>query len=178
LSQKQDAELPSKITDTQITQTCGLCHNKKSEPESLVEQPIATIDNAQYNLSAGLGVHGLRTANFPFPAGLGLCTANFSLSAGLGLRTANFPLPAGLGLHPAKTINLPAGLGLCSAISFNLSADFSLRAASRNSNKTFQLIVRYFSPSDSNNSTSVNCSKIWLTSYCQKPFQLPSHLLK
>jgi hypothetical protein len=28
LSQKQDAELPSKITDMQNTQTCGLCHNK------------------------------------------------------------------------------------------------------------------------------------------------------
>jgi hypothetical protein len=36
---KQDAELPSKITDLTNTQTCGLCHNKKSEPESLADQP-------------------------------------------------------------------------------------------------------------------------------------------
>ncbi len=35
---KQDSELPSKITDSTITQTCGLCHNK-SEPESSVDQP-------------------------------------------------------------------------------------------------------------------------------------------
>ena len=34
LSHKQDAELPSKITDTQKPQTCGLCHNK-SEVETL-----------------------------------------------------------------------------------------------------------------------------------------------
>jgi hypothetical protein len=86
----------------------------------------------------------LRTANFPLPAGLGLRTANFSLLEGLGLRTANFPLLAGLGLHSARTINLQAGLGLHSANSFNLSADFGLHVASRNSNKTFQFIVRYF----------------------------------
>jgi hypothetical protein len=35
---KQDAELPSKITDLTNTQTCGLCHNK-SEPESFADQP-------------------------------------------------------------------------------------------------------------------------------------------
>jgi hypothetical protein len=35
---KQDAELPSKITDSTNTQTCGLCHNK-SELESFVDQP-------------------------------------------------------------------------------------------------------------------------------------------
>jgi hypothetical protein len=144
LSQRQDAELPSKITDTENTQTCGLCHNKKSEPESLAEQPTTATNSSQYNLPAGLGVHSLRTANFSLPAGLGLCTANLSLPAGLGFRTANFPLPAGLGLHSARTINLPAGLGLRSANSSNLSADFGLRAASQNSNKMFQLIVRYF----------------------------------
>jgi hypothetical protein len=32
---KQDAELPSKITDLTNTQTCGLCQDKKSEPEFL-----------------------------------------------------------------------------------------------------------------------------------------------
>ncbi len=47
LSQKQDAELRSKITDMQNTQTCGLCHNKKSELESLVEQPLAATDSSQ-----------------------------------------------------------------------------------------------------------------------------------
>jgi hypothetical protein len=35
----QDAELPSKITDLTNTQTCGLCHDKKSEPESVVDKP-------------------------------------------------------------------------------------------------------------------------------------------
>jgi hypothetical protein len=36
---KQDAELPSKITDSINTQTCGLCHNK-SEPDFFADQPI------------------------------------------------------------------------------------------------------------------------------------------
>ncbi len=31
LSPKQDAELPREITDSTNAQTCGLCHNKKSE---------------------------------------------------------------------------------------------------------------------------------------------------
>jgi hypothetical protein len=35
---KQDAELPSKITDLTNSQTCGLCHNK-SELESFADQP-------------------------------------------------------------------------------------------------------------------------------------------
>jgi hypothetical protein len=35
---KQDADLPSKLTDSTNTQTCGLRHNK-SEPESLADQP-------------------------------------------------------------------------------------------------------------------------------------------
>ncbi len=35
---KQNAELPSKITDSTNTQICGLCH-KKSEPESFADQP-------------------------------------------------------------------------------------------------------------------------------------------
>jgi hypothetical protein len=52
---KQDAELPSQITDSTNTQTCGLCHNK-SEPESFADQPgiyeeidhpIATTDSSQ-----------------------------------------------------------------------------------------------------------------------------------
>jgi hypothetical protein len=46
LSQKQDAELLSKITDARNTQTCGLCHNKKSELESLAEQLIAATDTS------------------------------------------------------------------------------------------------------------------------------------
>jgi hypothetical protein len=36
---KQDAELPSKLTDSKNTQTRGLCHGKKSKPESLADQP-------------------------------------------------------------------------------------------------------------------------------------------
>jgi hypothetical protein len=53
LSQKQDAELPSKIIDTQNTQTRELCHDKKSEPESLAEQPIAATDSSQRGLCHG-----------------------------------------------------------------------------------------------------------------------------
>ncbi len=37
---KQDAELPSKITDSTNTQPCGLCHNNKSEPGLLLRQPV------------------------------------------------------------------------------------------------------------------------------------------
>jgi hypothetical protein len=36
---KQDAELPSKITDSTNNQTHGLCHDKKSEPESFADKP-------------------------------------------------------------------------------------------------------------------------------------------
>jgi hypothetical protein len=36
---KQDAELPSKITDLTNTQMHGLCHDKKSEPESFADKP-------------------------------------------------------------------------------------------------------------------------------------------
>jgi hypothetical protein len=52
---KQDAELPSMITDSTNTQTCGLCHNK-SEPESFADQlgineeinhPITAINSSQ-----------------------------------------------------------------------------------------------------------------------------------
>jgi hypothetical protein len=37
---KQDAELPSKITDLTNTQPCRLCHNNKSEPGLLLRQPV------------------------------------------------------------------------------------------------------------------------------------------
>jgi hypothetical protein len=104
----------------QILKFVGYATIKKTEPESLADQPIAVTNSSKYNLPAGLG---LRTADFSLPAGLGLRTAIFSLPAGLGLHTANFPLPAGLGLHSARTINLPAGLGLHSANSFNWPAD-------------------------------------------------------
>jgi hypothetical protein len=36
---KQDAELPSKITDLINTQMCGLCHDKKSGPEFFADKP-------------------------------------------------------------------------------------------------------------------------------------------
>ncbi len=65
------------------------------------------------------------------PAGLGVH----------GLRSANSTLPAGLGLRSANSSNLSAGLGLCSANSSNLSAGHGLHAASWNSNKTFKLVV-------------------------------------
>ena len=39
LSQKQEAELPSKLTDLTNTQTRGLCYDKKSEPESFADKP-------------------------------------------------------------------------------------------------------------------------------------------
>jgi hypothetical protein len=47
---KQDAELPSKLTDSTNTQTHGLCHSKKSELESLAEQPTAATDSSQRGL--------------------------------------------------------------------------------------------------------------------------------
>jgi hypothetical protein len=95
-------------------------------------------------LSASLDSHSTSITNLS--ASLGLRTANFSLPAGLGLRIANFPLPAGLDLHSARTINLPAGLGLRSANSSNLPAGLGLRSESWNSNKTFQLVVKFSRP--------------------------------
>ncbi len=119
LSQKQDAELPNKITDTQNTQTCGLCHNKKSEPESLAEQPIAATDSSQNTLSVALDP----SASSILPAALDL--------------SANPLLSATLDLHSARPSNLSAGLGLCSASTTNLSAALDLHSASCfNSNKT------------------------------------------
>jgi hypothetical protein len=53
LSCKQDTELPREITDLTNAQTCGLCHDKKSEPESLAEQPIAATDSSQRGLCHG-----------------------------------------------------------------------------------------------------------------------------
>ncbi len=47
-NQVQDNEIQSNSTDLTNTQTCGLCHNKKSEPESLAEQPIAVTDSSKY----------------------------------------------------------------------------------------------------------------------------------
>jgi hypothetical protein len=45
---KQDAELPSKLTDLTNTQMRGLCHSKKSEQELLADQPNIDeeIDNS------------------------------------------------------------------------------------------------------------------------------------
>jgi hypothetical protein len=47
---KQNAEHPSKITDSTITQPRELCHGKKSELESLAEQPIAAANSSQRGL--------------------------------------------------------------------------------------------------------------------------------
>jgi hypothetical protein len=52
LSQKQDAELPSKINLTN-TQTPGLCQDKKSELEFLAEQPFAATNSSQCGLCHG-----------------------------------------------------------------------------------------------------------------------------
>ncbi len=140
---KQDAELPSKITDSTITQTCGLCHNKKLEPESLGEQPIAATDSSQNMLPAGLGLH-LETptllaaidlsASFNLPVALDLF-ASFITPAALD-PSANKLLSATLDLHLARPSNLSAGHGLCSASTTNLSAALDLHSASCfNSNK-------------------------------------------
>jgi hypothetical protein len=115
LSQKQDAELPSKITDTQNTQTFGLCHNKKSEPESLAEQPIAATNNSQHTLLVALDP----SASLISPAALDL-SANPLLSATHDLHSARpSNLSVGLGLHSASTTNLSAALDLHSASCFN-----------------------------------------------------------
>jgi hypothetical protein len=127
LSQKQDAELPSKIIDMQNTQTHGLCHDKKTEQESLAGQPIAATDSSQRGLCHGKKSELESLVEQPIAA---TDSSQYNLPAGLGV----------LGLRSARTINLPAGLGLHSANSSNLSADIGLGAASWNSNKTFKLI--------------------------------------
>jgi hypothetical protein len=115
LSQKQDAELPSKITDMQNTQTCGLCHSKKSEPESLAEQPIAATDSYQNTLPAALDP----SASSILPAAFDL-SANPLLSATLDSGSARpSNLSAGLDLHSASSTNLSAALDLHSATCFN-----------------------------------------------------------
>jgi hypothetical protein len=90
LSQKQDAELLGKITDTQNTQTCGLFHIKKLEPESLAEQPIAATDSSQNMLPAGLGLHLATTtlletldpsASFTLPVALDLFASSITPEA-------------------------------------------------------------------------------------------------
>jgi hypothetical protein len=48
---KQDAELPSKITDLTNTQTCGLYQDKKSEPESLVDQ-LSINEETDHSIAA------------------------------------------------------------------------------------------------------------------------------
>ncbi len=48
---KQDAELPSKVTDSTNTQTCGLYHDKKSEPESLMDQ-LSINEEIDYPVAA------------------------------------------------------------------------------------------------------------------------------
>jgi hypothetical protein len=150
LSQQQDAELPSKITDTQNTQTCGLCYNKISEPEYLAGQPIAATNSSQNMLPAGLGLFVATptllaaldpSASFTLPAAIDLFVS-FIMPAALD-PSANTLLSATLDLRAARQSNLLAGLGLGSASTTNLSAALELHAASCfNSNKTcsaFQL---------------------------------------
>jgi hypothetical protein len=140
---KQDAELPSKNTDLTNTQTCGMCHNKKSELEFLAEQPIAATNKSQNMLPAGLG---LRLATPTLLAALDL-SASFTLPVALDLfassitptaldPSANTLLSATLDSHLARPSNLSAGLGLRSASTTNLSAALDLHSANCfNSNK-------------------------------------------
>ncbi len=140
---KQDAELPSKNTVSTNTQTCGLCHNRKSEPESLVEQPIAATDSSQNMLPASLGLR-LATptllaaldpsASFTLPTALDLFASSITPAA-LDL-SANTLLSATLDLRSGRQSNLSADLGLGSASTTNLSAALDLHSAScLNSNK-------------------------------------------
>jgi hypothetical protein len=140
-SQKQDAELPSKIIDTQNTQTCGLCHNKKIRSGILAEQPIAATNSSQNMLPAGLG---LRLATPTLLAALDP-SASFTLPAALDLFAssitpaaldppANTLLSATHDLRSARPSNLSAGLGLRSASTANLSVDLDL-ASCFDSNK-------------------------------------------
>jgi hypothetical protein len=140
---KQDAELPSKITDSTITQTFGLCHNKKSEPESLAEQPIAATNSSQNMLPADLGLHFATptllaaidlSASYYLPVALDLFASSITPAA-LD-PSANTLLSANLDLRLARPSNLSAGLGLCSASTTKLSAALDLHSSSCfNSNK-------------------------------------------
>jgi hypothetical protein len=148
---KQDAELPIKVNDSTNTQTCGLCHDKKSEPESLAEQSIAATDSSQNILPAGLGLHlaklTLSMALDPsgsfitLPMTLDLLES-FTTPAALD-PSANSLLPAALDLSARVNIssihskeklqkpsNLSAGLGLHSASTTNLSAVLDLHSTS------------------------------------------------
>jgi hypothetical protein len=134
---KQDAELPSKITDSTITQPHGLCHGKKSELESLAEQPVAATNSFQNTLPAALDLsasscglcHGKKSeleslAEKPIAA-----TDRFqnTLPAALDLSASSI-LPAAL--DPSANPLLSATLDSCSARPFNLSAGLGLRLAS------------------------------------------------
>jgi hypothetical protein len=148
---KHDAELPIKVTDSTNTQTRGLCHDKKSEPESLAEQSIAATDSSQNILPAGLGLH-LAKPTLPMaldPSGSSTTLPmtldsleSFTTPAALD-PSANSLLPAALDLSARVNIssihskeklqkpsNLSAGLGLHSASTTNLSAGLGLHSAS------------------------------------------------
>ena len=148
---KQDAELPIKVTDSTNTQTRGLCHDKKSEPESLAEQSIAATDSSQNILPAGLGLH-LAKPTLPMaldPSGSSTTLPmtldsleSFTTPAALD-PSANSLLPAALDLSARVNIssihskeklqkpsNLSAGLGLHSASTTNLSAVLDLHSTS------------------------------------------------
>jgi hypothetical protein len=145
---KQDADLPSIITDWTYTQTCGLCHNKKSEPELLVEQPIAATDSSQNTLLVALDP----SASSILPVALDP-SANPILSATLdscSARLSNFS--AGLSLHSQSTTNLSAALDLHSASCFNSNKMCTAFQLVVNEHKglfndktapTFRLIVRF-----------------------------------
>jgi hypothetical protein len=71
-------------------------------------------------------------------------TLSKELPAGLGLHSANSILPAAF--DPSANPILAASLDLHTTSITNMSASLGLQTANQNSNKTFWLIVEYFSP--------------------------------
>ncbi len=116
---KQDAELPSNITDLTNTHSRGLCHGK--------------------NIRAGIFSGAANCCNQQFPNALPVAfdpSASSILPAALD-PSANPLLSATLDLRSARPSNFSAGLGLRSASTTNLSAALDLHSASFfNSNKT------------------------------------------
>jgi hypothetical protein len=136
---KQDAELPIKVTDSTNTQTCGLCHDRKSEPESLAEQSIAATDSSQNILPAGLSLH---LAKPTLPMALDPSGSSTTLPMTLDL-LESFTTPAAL--DPSASSLLPVALDpLACMNNSSIHSKEKLQKASADSNKMlsiFQLIV-------------------------------------
>jgi hypothetical protein len=88
------------------TQTRGLCHDKKSEPESLAEQSIAATDSSQNILPAGLGLH---LANPTLPMTLDPSASSTTLPMAFDpLKSCSTTLP--MTLDPLESFTTPAAL--------------------------------------------------------------------